>query len=202
MDLNLIKWYIKAGLQKNKLVTTRIPKNFDLTEFCSICDKLGWLNNRSPEALKFNEVAFWGTFWNRKLISISGCQYVPEISDNTYRILFRGAQLPEFNKVFSTMSRYHFNSLPFYCHALPAMKWAGLKNNFVITTSAEYDRSGKMGRTHRALELMAKLGLVTYKGIQKVSYTDQAVWQVNVKTYMEKRKNAKMEQNPLFTYNG
>ena len=82
------------------------------------------------------------------------------------------------------------------------MKWAGFENNFVITTSADYDRSGKMGRTHRAQELMAKLGLVTYKGIQKVSYIDQAVWQVNVKTYMEKRKNAKMEQNPLFTYNG
>jgi hypothetical protein len=151
--------------------------------------------------MKWKDIPFWGTWVDDNLAAVSGVQHLPEISETTYRLLFRGAQLPEYNKYFSTPSRYHFNSIPFYEHIIPQMESCPAGSEFVITTNVTHDASGHMNRTHRVMQLLAKQGVVTLLKNDILYNTLQSIWSLNVDCYLEKRHNARMERNPLFVYN-
>jgi len=169
--------------------------------FINRCGQLGWSNNNTLRAMKWKDHTFWGTWIDCDLAALSGVQHLPEIGDYTYRLLFRGAQLPEYNKYFSTPSRYHFNSIPFYDHIIPQMDHCPSQSDFVITTNMINDSSGHMHRTHRVMQLLAKQGLVTLLRNEILYNTIQSVWTLNVDCYLEKRYYANMERSPLFVHN-
>jgi|TARA_B110000116_G_scaffold165679_1_gene143239 hypothetical protein len=65
-------------------------------DFCNKCDDLNYMNNNSFESMKWywGEVRWVGTFIDDVLVSLSGIHKFPEIDENSFRMMFRGASLP------------------------------------------------------------------------------------------------------------
>ena len=166
-------------------------------EFCYEAKLAGYLNNASLEAMKFNDQydlkevpAFWAVIKNEKIISVSGCHcWADEFEElSMMRCLFRSATLPYYDKVVKGLSKYHMNSLPFSI-MLPLQINYGLKKgvkNFYITTSnSDHDASGKMKRTHRALQLLERVGIVKFDNDEIVYSTPQTKWEIHLDNYLE-----------------
>jgi hypothetical protein len=168
-------------------------------EFCKQADQAGYKNNSSIALMKFNgeydlrEVPrFWGLVKDEKLVSVSGCHRwrgkgpldgVPFMM----RCLFRSATLPEHQNIIPGISKNHMNSIPFSI-LLPYQINDGLRNgvrHFYITTSnTEHDASGKMKRTHRALQLLEKNKVVKYAGDEIFYSTSQTKWEIDLNAYL------------------
>jgi hypothetical protein len=179
-------------LQVIKLKETHLPL---LEEFCDAARIAGYSNNSSPKKMKFGGHAdlgvmphFWGLLKDDKLTSVGGCHFWPDAEKNytTLRCLFRSATLPEYDGIIPGMSKNHMNSVPFSIF-LPYQLQYGIANgakDFLITTShGEHDASGKMKRTHRALELLAKRGLVKFHREHIVYHVPQTLWRINLPAY-------------------
>jgi hypothetical protein len=167
-------------------------------EFCNRAAQAGYKNNSTIELMKFNgeydlrEVPkFWGLLKDEKLISVSGChrwrgkgplEGVPFMM----RCLFRSATLPEYQNIIPGLSKNHMNSVPFSV-LLPYQINNGIRNgvrHFYITTSnTDHDASGKMKRTHKALQLLEKNKIVKYAGDEIFYSTSQTKWEINLDAY-------------------
>ena len=157
----------------------------DLMQFILECDKLGYTNNNSLKAMKFdwciNNGAWFATFKNNKIISVSG---IHSFKDG-YRVMFRGAQLSA-RKI--GINKHHMQSYCFYSQLPLQIEYAGTSPIY-ITTNVKNDASGKMTRIDKTFKLLEKTGLVKYVGCEEVFYTLQNIWQLNVDRYHEVRKN-------------
>jgi hypothetical protein len=166
-------------------------------DFCIHARLAGYANNASIEAMKFNgqydlqEIpSFWAVVKDNVIVSVSGSHHwVDDDSEpSMLRCLFRSATLPEYDSIVPGLNKYHMNSLPFSV-LLPLQINQGLKEgvkNFYITTSnSNHDASGKMQRTHRVLQLLERLGLVTHAGDEIVYSTSQSKWEINLDRYLE-----------------
>jgi hypothetical protein len=188
--------------------------HIDLIEdFCKACSNYGYSNNSSIEKMKFGRKydfiaapEFWGTIYNNKLVSVSGCHLWPANKDNisSMRCLFRSASLPEYKSLISGLSKNHMNSIPFSM-LLPLQINSGFKQgveHFYITTSnKDHDASGKMKRTHRAMQLLAKNFIVKYAGDEIIYSTSQTKWEINIDRYLEVLQlfyKANKESNLMF----
>lgn len=167
-----------------------------LKDFCRSANLAGFQNNASLEKMKFGgtydmgEVPrFWGVIKNNQLISVSGCHHWKDEhgAPTMMRCLFRSATLPEFNGVVPGLSKYHMNSLPFSV-MLPFQIDVGLsegvKHFYITTSNGNHDASGKMKRTHRALQLLEKLQIVKYAGDEIFYSTPQTKWEIHVDNYL------------------
>ena len=69
-----------------------------LEEFCEECNQLGYTNNSSLTAMKFDwcrqQGYYYGAIKNNKIVAVAGCHPLTEISKDAWRILFRGCELP------------------------------------------------------------------------------------------------------------
>ncbi len=169
-----------------------------LEEFCSAASAAGFSNNESLRKMKFGGEfdlqtvpEFWGIVFNGKLISVSGCHLWPDHSSNTFtinRCLFRSATLPEFNNVVPGLSKTHMNSLPFSIMLPYQVEWGikkGCWDHRITTSHGDHDASGKMKRTHRALELLEKQGIVSFFDQDILYSTPQTVWRLNLEPYLK-----------------
>ncbi len=169
------------------------PKHNDLlTEFCSAAEMAGYSNNKDLVALKLidehdlpTDPQYWGLVVDGRLASISGC-HAYDNGGRILRCLFRSATLPQYGNIIPGMSKTHMNSAPFSLLLPYQIEW-GIENGyqeFYITTShGSHDASGKMNRTHRALELLAKQGIVNYVGEEEYYWTPQTIWALNLNRY-------------------
>jgi hypothetical protein len=168
-----------------------------LEEFCYEAGLAGYANNASLEAMKFNgqydlkdTPSFWAVFKDYKIISVSGCHYWYDDFEepSMMRCLFRSATLPHYDNVITGLNKYHMNSLPFSV-MLPLQINQGLRSgvkHFYITTSnSDHDASGKMKRTHRVLQLLARTGIVKFDNDEIVYSTPQTKWEINLDLYLE-----------------
>lgn len=166
-------------------------------EFCVRCGEAGYENNSTLAAMKWGDqfdlpspAHWWALIDGEQILSISGCHH---IKDHQLRTLFRSATLPQYQKLIPGLSRNHMNSVPFSILLPHQIRW-GLDNGygeFYITTShGEHDASGKMWRTHRALTLLSKIGIVEHRGEEVVYHTPQTVWRINIERYWAARKSA------------
>jgi hypothetical protein len=171
----------------------------DLDFFCSSCDLHGYKNNNSFDAMRLDWCLekggqFFLTYHAGIIISVSGCHPLPEIGPNTYRILFRGATLKNYQNLLGILSKTHMTSIPFYEHIPLALDWAKDKaSNFVITTNwSNPNGIESMSRSHSVLGLLARQGIVDCM-VEKVNlfYTDQTVWKLNVEKYFDAREKFK-----------
>lgn len=161
-----------------------------LTKFCRAADAAGYINNGSLPAMKFlgkydleAPATFWGIEFNGTLISVSGCH----VSNGSMRCLFRSATLPEFDSVVPGLSKNHMNSLPFsvmLIHQIALGLESGITEFYITTSSGEHDASGKMKRTHRAMQLLARTGLVSYLKDEIVYNTEQSLWNIDLEKYL------------------
>lgn len=160
-----------------------------LKQFCLVCDTLGYHNNNSLSAMKYNwckEIGeYWGMWHNQSLIAVAGAHPLPEVNDNAIRVLFRGCQL---SSPYQGLSASHMNSVPMR-DILPLQIEMYKDKDLYITTNINYDASGHMHRTHRVMKLLEKKGIVDlHTERMELYYTDQSVWQLNKERYNEIRR--------------
>lgn len=181
-------------LEVVKLDDSHLPL---LENFCVKARDAGYLNNTSPQKMKFHGHSdlpvlphFWGVLKDGVLASVSGYHMWPDIEKKytTMRCLFRSATLPEYDNVIPGLSKNHMNSMPFSI-MMPLQIRHGIENgakDFLITTShGEHDASGKMKRTHRALELLSKRGIVKFHREHVVYHVPQTLWRINLESYLD-----------------
>lgn len=171
-------------------------------EFCQQCKLVGYKNNESIEAMKLDWCLsqggqFFLTYLDDRIISLSGCHPLSEVSKNTYRVLFRGATLPEYQNLTGAMSKTHMNSIPFFYHVPRQIKWAKQvdRDCIVVTTNYENTEIKSMSKSHRVFHSLAKQGIVNQL-VEKMNlfYTEQAVWQINENEYFKHRSEYALRQ--------
>lgn len=170
----------------------------DLKEFCNRCKNLNYKNNESLESMRLewclkNNGQFFLTYSENQLISISGCHPLPQIGNDTFRILFRGATLQEYQNPLGILNKYHMTAITFYSHVPFQIDWGVSKgySKFCITTNwSNPDGIESMYHSHRVFKYLEKQKLVecVFEKINLYS-TEQAVWKLNIDRYFEVREN-------------
>ncbi len=165
-----------------------------LERFCQICKVYGYMNNQNLISLKWgdqydlpSQAQYWALVVNDDIVSISGCHSYDH-NHKILRVLFRSATIPPYDKLHCGISKNHMNSAPFSL-LLPEQIKYGFEYSYekfwLTTVDNDYDASGKMSRTHRAMILLEKKGLVDYIKTENYYYTNQSIWQINVPKYFE-----------------
>jgi hypothetical protein len=188
---------------------TTIGFTFDhinaVEDFCKACDLAGYKNNSSIAAMKLEWCLksggqFFLTYCNNKIISLSGCHPLPEAGAGVYRVLFRGATLPQYQNLHGTLSKTHMNSIPFYYHVPRQINWAttaGYTTYAVTTNHNNKDGIESMDKSHRVFKLLEKQNIVNCLHAHMTLFNaEQSVWDLNVDTYYAIRSKFK-ERNDL-----
>lgn len=174
-------------------------------DFCKACDLVGYKNNNSIASMKLEWCLkiggqFFLTYLNNKIISLSGCHPLPEAGDSVYRVLFRGATLPEYQNLHGTLNKTHMNSIPFYYHIPRQINWAtiaGYTTYAVTTNHNNKDGIESMDKSHRVFKLLEKQNIVNCLHEHMTLFNaEQSVWNLNVDTYFSFRSKFK-ERNEL-----
>ena len=169
-------------------------------EFCRACELVGYKNNDSVKSMRLDWCLnlggqFFLTYLNDKIISLSGCHPLPEAGEHVYRILFRGATLPEYQNLHRTLSKTHMNSIPFYYHVPCQILWAssaGYTDYAITTNHNNKDDIQSMNKSHRVFKLLEKQHMVTCLHENLWLFNNaQSVWSVNVDNYNTARNNFK-----------
>lgn len=182
-------------MQVIKLDATRAAL---VQQFCDAAKAAGYTNNESFEKMKFDgkydlqhPANFWGLMVDEKLVSVSGSHWLKTIKTNpsfdSQRCLFRSATLPGWENIIPGLSKYHMNSVPWSIlmpYQIRHGKSYGIEW-FIITTSSVNDASGRMFRTHKALALLSKLGIVHYECDEVIFYTPQTKWRLDLDRYLD-----------------
>jgi len=171
------------------------PKHTELLEkFNTECAGAGFTNNASMAALKLveghdlpSDPQYWALLVDDGIASISGCHSY----DGDHRILrclFRSATLPQYQGLIPGISKTHMNSVPFSLLLPQQIGWGlhrGYQEFYITTSHGDHDASGHMSRTHRALELLARQGIVDFVRQEEYYWTPQTLWRINISRYYE-----------------
>ena len=166
-------------------------------DFCLSCKEHGYKNNESLKAMKLEWCLVQGgqfflTYYDDKIISLSGCHPLPQAGKDVYRILFRGITLPEYKNLQGALNKAHMNSIPFYNHIPEQVKWIkGLTDDpkLVITTNHANEITS-MEKSHRVFKLLEKQQIVSCMHERLSLFnTDQSVWLLNQDIYNQQRLN-------------
>ena len=80
-----------------KIITDDLIPQLEV--FCKEAEKLGYENNSSLKAMKYDWCKERGEYFcaikNGKIVAVAGCHRLPEVNENAWRILFRGGELPQ-----------------------------------------------------------------------------------------------------------
>lgn len=161
-------------------------------EFCKECEALGWVNNSSLKAMKFERTineggGFFGITVNDKLVSVAGYHHLPQISENAWRIFFRSATLPKsgtnkgLHRGTGARGKIYINS---FINELP-------NKSLYVTTNVSNAEYGKITRYDRLLKLESKINDSYIEYIQEVILYDtpQSLWKLNVEKFLESTKD-------------
>lgn len=167
------------------------PPAQDVLKFCEECDVLGYKNNNSLKAMKFEWCtdtggAWWGAYDGDAIVSMAGIHPF----EDGYRTMFRGAQT---TSAIAGLSKTHMTSIPWRYIMPEQIAWAQSNNPdapLYITTNISNDASGKMNRTHRLFKLLEKQGIVDYVRDDEIFYTMQSVWKLNIGPYYKTLQEA------------
>lgn len=169
-----------------------------LEEFCYASKLAGYKNNDSIKSIRLDWCLglggqFFLTYFNDKIISISGCHPLPEAGEKVYRIMFRGATLPHYQNLHEIVSKTHMNSIPFYHHVPAQVEWAKLAGytEFVVTTNHNNkDGIQSMNKSHKIFKLLEKQNLVKCLHENLMLFnTEQSVWSLQLDNYFTCRHN-------------
>ena len=160
----------------------------DLEKFCLACQSLGLENNKDATAIKLDKMHmpygqyFIGYDAERECIwNLAGIHRLPELGANTWRCLFRGAQLPGYalgtSKDFVKVSHHWRYFLPLQIRYIQA----GYPDaEFVVTTNLNNASAGKSDRLDKVvMPVLLAQGLVNHRGIFNLFNTEQNVWNIN-----------------------
>ena len=156
----------------------------ELLEFINECDRRGYKNNNSLEAMRFNWCLETGGMWyatydNEKIVGISG---VHPFMDG-WRALFRGCQL--YSEP-GGLSKNHMNCWMFKYH-LPLVIDRHWPRPIFVTTNTDNDASGKMLKLNRLYFHLANKGIFEHLGEDVVFSVNQNIWELNIDAYEDVR---------------
>lgn len=168
-----------------------------LQVFCAECSVLGYENNKDFTSIKLDKMVLpYGQYYiaidieSDKIFSMAGVHHFPEINENSYRCLFRGAQLPSYAPMFSMNL---FNSGIHYAYMLyeqiKLIKTINPNAEFYITSNVSNKTGADSYRMNRTImPRQARLGVWSlYMENATIYNTLQNVWRVNVDEYMKQR---------------
>jgi|TARA_B110000495_G_scaffold69396_1_gene59155 hypothetical protein len=161
------------------------PGKRDIEFFGYICEDMGFMNNASLDAMKYNwclqhEGMWWAVYHDNVIVSMAGCH---KFHDG-HRMMFRGVQSMVAQ---GGLGKNHMTSIPWKWILPKQLEWAGSSDTqpAYITTNVENDASGKMNRTDRLFHLLAKQGIVEKFAEEEIYGTLQSVWKLNIRKYYE-----------------
>jgi len=160
-----------------------------LEEFCEECNQLGYTNNSSLTAMKFDwcrqQGYYYGAIKNNKIVAVAGCHPLTEISKDAWRILFRGCELPGASP-YKGLNKGDWNSItqrdfiPIFIKQCPT-------KDLYITTNISNEHSGKALRNHKLMEILSKQKILDFVCDMELYYTMQTVWKLNINEYTRRR---------------
>lgn len=163
-----------------------------LNDFCAECDRLGWVNNSTLKAMKFEKTindggGFFGIVNNDRLVSVAGFQFLPEVSDNAWRIFFRSATLPNsgtnkgLHRGTGTRGKLYINS---FINELP-------NKDLYVTTNVSNPEYGNITRYDKSLRLESKINDSYIEPICDIILynTPQTLWKLNIEKFLESTTN-------------
>ena len=185
-----------------------------LNLFCKKCKKEGIINNSSYENIKIEELeGYKGTFWlcydNEMIVSGAGAQLINIYGRSVIRALYRAASLTSYRSYFSSLSKYHFNSIPFSMILPYCIEWRNFNHpnlDIVITTNVDFKKS-KTSNTNRLFFSLEKYGLVSHIGEVFLYNVRQNCWKLCEELYLNKLKDFYKKNNvsvlldKLYLYN-
>jgi len=167
-------------------------KHLDMLQvFCNKCKDLGYENNSSFRAMKLIWCKTQGEYWcairDEEIIAVAGCHPLPEVSNDAWRILFRGCELPHTDS-FKGLGKGDWNSLTQREFIPLFIDWCPSDNLYMTTNLYNDHSNGKAARNHRLMGLLAKQGILEDKGEIELYYTKQNLWKLNIQEYKKRRE--------------
>lgn len=167
----------------SKLDISNIPD--ELYTFFKECSKDNIINNSNIKAMKigrFGHEAWWVTYIDNKIVSISGMYHFPEISENCWRVMFRTATLKAYRGLAGPVSKkftHDFN----WSKILPLQIEYGKQHGadlFVFTTNSTPKGDANSYKTNKVISralVQSNMIKLLHKDINLYN-TQQNVWQV------------------------
>lgn len=155
-----------------------------LNNFFKECSVLEYVNNVSLLAIRSSFVKqrdgnIWFLVKGTEIIGMAGCHRFDEVDPKSFRIQFRGCELPG-RDVKQGLSRSHFNSSTFRELIPYQLAWIdGLgydRNNVYLTTNHD-------NRNHRAMTLIERQGFLTKHKEEVLFGVQQTIWKFNTEHY-------------------
>jgi len=170
-----------------KLEDKHIPM---IKQFCKKCKALGWKNNQSIEAMRYNRVnrtggAFLGLF-DEELVGVAGYLPLPEIDSNAWRIFYRSATLPGkgpnkgLHRGTGPRGRMFIDK---FIENLPNAE-------LYVTTNLANDEYEHILRYHKSMEIESRMKDAYISKLCETSIDNavQAVWKLDVQKYLDKTR--------------
>jgi hypothetical protein len=190
---------LQASIVLGKLIFRQLescdlPK---LVEFCGKCKDLNFHNNTSLEVIKYEKMVmpfgkfFVGVDTEKDIIfSLAGVHRFPEVNENAWRCLFRGAQLPGYNTKFSKNMfdiAYHFSYMLYL--QIGFVRSIFPNSEFYITTNIDDNNNGFSGRVNRIMMPHVEKTDIwkLYRSDVLVYNTLQNIWKINTEEYFTQR---------------
>ena len=168
----------------------------DLEKFCLACKSLGLENNKDSNAIKLDKMTMpYGQYfigWDNKsecIWNLAGIHQLPELGENVWRVLFRGAQLPGYalgtSKDFFKVSYHWRYFLPLQIQFIQA----GYPDaEFVVTTNIKNNSAGKSDRLDKiVMPQLEQQGIVDFVSTADIFYTQQNVWKIKLDSLRSKK---------------
>lgn len=181
-----------GNLTFRSLVDSDLPA---LATFCAECEKLGYENNKSFESIKLDKMKMpYGQFFvgldQDKIVTFAGVHHFPELGNNAWRCLFRGAQLPGYTPAWSVnifKSWIHLSHLLYY--QINLVQQLDPTAEFYISTNVDNKKAGVSSRLDKTImPKLVKQGLFTLHSKDIMLYnTLQNIWKLNTETYLSER---------------
>lgn len=169
----------------------------DLDKFMLACKALGLENNKDATAIKLDKMTMpYGQYfigWDRDsecIWNLAGVHHLPELGENVWRVLFRGAQLPGYalgtSKDFFKVSYHWRYFLPLQIQFIQA----GFPNaEFVVTTNVKNSSAGKSDRLDKVvMPQLEKQDIVEFVSTTELFYTEQNVWKIKLDSLKSKKR--------------
>ena len=173
------------------LIDELIP---ELEIFCDKAKELGYTNNSSLKAMKYEWCKEQGEYFcairDDDIVAVAGCHPLPEVGPNAWRIMFRGCELPQ-TDTFKGLGKGDWNSITQREMIPRFIEWCP-SDELYLTTNTDHEHSnGKASRNHRLMGLLAKQGILDYNGRMILYQTEQALWKLNIDEYTNRRSKLK-----------
>ena len=170
------------------ITTELIPQ---LEAFCKEAKALGYTNNSSLKAMKYDwckeNGEYFCTLKNDRIIAVAGCHKLPEVNDAAWRILFRGCELPG-TSPYKGLNKGDWNSItqrdfiPVFINYCPS-------DELYISTNISNEHSGKALRNHKIMNILAKQKDAYIDNVcdMVLNQTQQTIWKLNIDQYTNRR---------------